>query len=275
MSSADDIAAILNRAAIAKNFSNFEVKPDMTVRVGDGFLSTIYQGDVIDKNTGETFKVAVKMAPPYEFECETIFSNEIHFYSRLLPALRKLQKFDNVAEYLTSNLDSSNRFIAIEHLQPKGYKMLDKTGCMDAAHLRKVFEVYGKLHGLTIALKHLNFEEYHNLKTGFKNISEEFLRHEYTQHSLVEGLARAVNNLTDDSDVRRVAAKLFDRPVAITRESFQYRGNYGCITHGDGWSNNILFKYTVSIIYRVFHLTHTKKHVKSSTGCPKLELKHP
>lgn len=265
-----NIAAILNQAALAKNLTNFEVKPDTTALVGDGFLSTFYQGDIIDKDTGETTKVAVKMAPVYDFECEAIFSNEILFYSKLLPELRKLGGFNNVAEYLTSNLDSSNRFIAIEHLQPKGYKMLDKTVCMDDAHLRKVFEVYAKLHGLTLALKHLNFEAYHNLKNGFKDINEEFVRNEYTQHSLVEGLGRSVKNLTADSDVRRVAAKLFDQPIPITRESFQYHGNYACIAHGDGWSNNMLFKYSVSktgLLYRVSQVV-TVKPKRKFCGIP-------
>lgn len=247
------ILKILEQAAKAENLQNYELKPELDAQVGDGFFSSFYQGDVLDKDTGKSFKVAIKTVAQFEYDYDSIFGNEIIFYTRILPALLRIQQdanlpnpFDNTPKYFASSLESSNKFLALEHLKPQNYVMHEKKKFLSQDQLKMAFQTYGKFHALGFVFRKQNYEYYQELSKALKDQFSLFTEKEFSKASLTRTVNEVLNNLEKSSAAEEEGKILFKNVIPTVEKSFVYKGSYRCFTHGDCWSNNMLFKFYVS-----------------------------
>lgn len=247
----EQLEEILNEVATVKTIKNYRVKADSTVQVGDGFLSQFFKGEVQDLDTGRSLKVAIKKLPKFEHDYTKVFNNEINFYTKVLPELQKLQEnaglkeqFDNTAEYFTSRLDQDKTFIALKDLSPEGYQLHDKREFLSEEQLERIFGVYGQFHALSFALRKQNEQKYLETVEGFEDVFDLFTNTDSTRKNMEKVINSAINNLDETSLEHQTARTLFQAVVPVVEQAFQYSGLYRCITHGDCWSNNFLFKYS-------------------------------
>lgn len=90
------------------------------------------------------------------FKSETLFRNEVAFYTKVWPALNALQSrerqvFGGVAKIY----DAREDLIAMEDLRERGFKMGDRRAGLQIDQLRQTLAALAGFHALSLALKEL------------------------------------------------------------------------------------------------------------------------
>ncbi|KAL1506588.1 hypothetical protein ABEB36_005919 [Hypothenemus hampei] len=245
---------ILKSVADVKNIERYELQPDVEVQMGDGFVSHFYKGDIINKDNGETIAVAIKMSPSWQMDYSTIYKNEAIFYSKFIPALEELQRehnispllFDNTAEFFTYGLEKNSEFIALEHLKKKGYVLHDKKEYLNQEQLEYLFKLYGRFHGLSFGLRKQNYEKYQEIRNEYTDQFDLFIKDNDSLKMMISTLQAVIDALDPKSEAYQLAKDIPPNMKATHIAYTCYKGDYKCLTHGDCWSNNMLFKFSDS-----------------------------
>ncbi|XP_066245589.1 uncharacterized protein [Euwallacea similis] len=242
---------IVAEVAKVKNIVNYEAKMDLNVQLGDGFVGHFYMADIVDKDSNKVIHIAIKKSSGLDFDFHPIFNNEILFYTKIYPPLAALQKtiylprpFNNVPDFLSSNLEPKKEYLAMENLKKQDFVLYDKQKYLDREHLNFIFEVYARFHALSFVLKKRDYKTYKKCHEGIKNIFDMFF--EYSTKIFEECVSSAVDALDHQSDVYEELKDLPKHIIPTLKKVFQYTGQYSCSTHGDCWSNNMMFKYSES-----------------------------
>lgn len=256
-----DLENILETVAKSENIRNYKIFIDSECAKGDGFLSVFFTGEILNTDNGQTTEVAIKKSPTDGFTSNfgnnTAYGNEISFYSELFPELDRFQReqavknpFNNIPKYLSGNIDSKNMFIAMENLKTAGYELFDKKKYVDDKHLPIMFKTYAKFHALSFAYRQQNEEKYnHAIKhiTDIFAVMTEPSENSGTITAMAESFLSALeffDPITEADTLTKLKA-VGDIKEAI-REVRPYTSKYKCFSHGDCWSNNMLFKYKQS-----------------------------
>lgn len=243
----NDIEEILQQVAVSKKILDYDTKVNTNAEVGDGFVSQFYKAQIVDKTSGAVLDVAIKKAPLWDFDFSGMFLNEIHFYTQLLDALSQLNTgFDNTPKCLLAEYNAKKTFIAMEDLKPQGYQLYDKKKYFDAEHFELIFRTYGKFHAGSFALRRRQFENYQKIQAQFKDVFGVFFEVDHSVQLFRSAISAAVNSLDPQSPTCALLKNVPENCKQIVLKSFEYSGKHRCSTHGDCWSNNMLFKYSVS-----------------------------
>ena len=245
------IQQILTEVAQKQDIKNYKIIADTTNNFGDGFATQFFTGKIQENDTGSITEIALKIVLDVEFDSNPIFQNEICFYSKAYPALDKLQRefkvsepFDNLPTYLCGSLDPKHDFIAMKNLKPLGYVLHDKEKYLNREHLELIFRTYGRFHALSYVLRKRDNEYYHNISNNFIDVSK--LVAESMGKQMVAVVKASVNALEERDKVIYEELRDFgENATDIFIKSSMYDGNHRCWVHGDCWSNNMLFKYSV------------------------------
>lgn len=242
-----ELETILSKVATSQGFLNFEVKLDITVQIGDGFMGQLYTGTVISEDRQKTVEVLIKKAPSSDFDFTSLYKNEVTFYTSVYPALGQLShgKFNNVPKVYSWSCEYNKSYLAMENLKSQGYTLYPKEKCFDPAHLRLIFNTYGNFHALSFIWKKRepeNFKKIH--KEGFKDFLQLMILN--CKQIFQNCFQAALNYLDSQSPVYQELKTLPQNIVPTFLAAIQYKGQYSCSVHGDCWSNNLMFKYGVS-----------------------------
>lgn len=246
-----DLDKILTEVAKTQNIQNYEIHLNLDADFADGFVAQFFTGEVQNTDTGEKIGVAIKKGP-YEIDFNTFFKNEDLFYSTVFPALRLLQNeahvskpVDNVPKYFCGSSEPKNQFIAMENLKSLGYVLFDKKQYFDKEHLEYIFKLYGKFHAASYVLRNKDLKKYQEILKEFVDAFPSLVT--MTTGRLSSVLSTIVNVLRKEEDKKSV----YDTVQLLAQncneaylKSTQYHGDVKCITHGDCWSNNMLFNYS-------------------------------
>lgn len=249
-----ELDKILTEVADSQNLKNYEVHANINADYGDGFVALFFTGEVKNKETGELINVAIKKAPDIDFDYNLVFKNENLFYSTIFPVLESLQEeanvskpFDNVPKYFCAGMEPRKQFIAMEYLTPLGYGMFDKKEIFDKEHLEFIFKLYGKFHAFSYVLRNKNLEKYQEIIKQCSNIFPNLA--EFAADKIAEAISEIVKNLNSTDKYKEICEAgqfLAEHAKKIFLKESKYNGDIKCITHGDCWSNNMLFKYLES-----------------------------
>ncbi|XP_012268814.2 uncharacterized protein LOC105693451 [Athalia rosae] len=238
---------------------------------GDNYTSMLYRLRVMgmkqQKNTTERVKwqraIIYKVLPDSRerreaFKSETLFRNEVAFYTRVWPALNALQSrgrrvFDGVARIYTARED----LIAMEDLRERGFQMGDRRVGLQLEQLQQTLSALAGFHALSLALKELRPEKFEELsRRGGNGVEEAMFRDEnadwYRQYYRVA----ANNAIKMVSEALPPMAKERREDVMQRLQTFLHEDTFfhtmsklaaaqGPLTvfcHGDCWTNNILFR---------------------------------
>ncbi|KAK9872370.1 hypothetical protein WA026_017828 [Henosepilachna vigintioctopunctata] len=220
----------------------------------DGYLGEIVRIFVKDGNN--TLNLIVKIGLKDEklranFPYSEAISNEILAYEKILPSFLNLQieakfptLFNPFAKFYSASSALNQEYLILEDLKVSKFEMLEMKELLDHDHTKLICETYGKLHGLSFALKTLKKENFMGLDSELHevvnliftiyNIGKEFSKMwKYIQTVMREkGIeCKRINNYVDNS------FSMMKDMSDIREEKFT------CLLHGDCWTNNLMFKH--------------------------------
>lgn len=246
----------LLKTVYQKNIDDYEIEIVPNEK-GQGFIGEVVFVNLTHKETSEKKQVIVKQeqmtdGKPFEY-FKNFFEKEIYFYGEVWPYLRKYYK--NVSEkeltlvpkYLGTSNEERKRII-LENIRPQGYELYDKRKPFDDDHLRIIFKTYGLYHGISMALRTQDYDEYNRLVGNYSNIH----LYLYVDSTYGRNFVQRIKEIQTFFDPVEDAAVL--EKLRFYEES-GLQMLYKCVTenlphevilHGDCWSNNFMFKYDVS-----------------------------
>lgn len=199
-----------------------------------------------------------------DFMTVVCFNREINFYKNIAPALLEFQSgkalndtdsFQCICKCYAAENDEFDHFaIILDDLRSNGYAMWNPKQPIRNDHSNAVMRALGKFHGISLAMKHQQpdlFEQF----TKTDNIPKEFLSGEYLQALLHPVYDQAIDLLEDEEhknilrSVKKRMPELFEQCLGKIASM-----RFGVVTHGDFWSNNILYRYENVSIFAYFLL---------------------
>lgn len=215
---------------------------------------------------GNDFKLSLifKQAPSDEtrrigFNVEVCFNRECYMYETVLPVFAKLEEDFAIEEklrypalYGTSRLKGAETII-LEDLIVEGYKMRNRKEPIDWPHSEIAIEYLAHLHSLSFVLKKRNPE----LFSSLSDLPETFFNRRFLQYYKDVRMPNAESRVAAIFDgetnqlyldkvkyIHNNFIELFEECLSAAETN-----GYNVISHGDGWTNNIFYKYEVNLTF--------------------------
>ncbi|KAJ8926046.1 hypothetical protein NQ315_009901 [Exocentrus adspersus] len=252
-----EIHEILERA-VKDNIDNYEITVHDANKKGEGYLGEILFLRLEEKNNSkQVLELVVKQAfTKQEIRNVTlireVFQNEIYFYTHVWQCLNKFQEripsryqFRKVAKCFASVLDDKAEKIVLENLKFQGFELQDKAVPLSKEQFELIMKEYGKFHALSFAYKALYPEDYAELTKELKDVYSRFIASQEFQAGIKITNEICIENLQGCIDEKIMEKyKLYpENCVEMFQDSIDRTTKYTVITHGDCWSNNMMFKY--------------------------------
>lgn len=261
----EDLLVLLKEAINNNINSENDVISDFLIDVvnndvkGDGFVGDILFVTLTHKKTEEIQELIIKQEKCKDGKAIEIskrpFENEIYFYKTIWPVFQKFYRdqtgksLDLVPNCLSTSNIALKRII-LENVTSKGFAMHDKSKAFDENHLVTIFETYGLYHGISFALRELDNEQYKRLVDPLGSIWKDSFSDGQISSKLHSKRVKLIFSYFDESTEKPILQKLknFEENGAQkVHQAMVYDKYEGVIQHGDCWSNNMMFKYDVSI----------------------------
>ncbi|KAJ8926109.1 hypothetical protein NQ315_009966 [Exocentrus adspersus] len=247
------------KTVVKGNIDDFTVTVHDPNKKGEGYLGKLFFVTLQEKNNDCRLVFAVKCAFSEnavrdQYPIRGAFLNEIYFYTKLWPRLCKFQEsasgkrsFHHVPRCYAVVSDNDQEMLVLENLKLRGFEMHDKKKPVSVSMFEYLFGLYGKLHALSLAYKALHPEEFSELGEGVSDMWVTFCKKHPFGEAIRIGMRQAMKALEpgmDDQIIERFShyeedgVELFCNSLEKTR--------YNAVIHGDGWSNNMMFKYDES-----------------------------
>lgn len=242
-----------------RNIEDYRIQIDGETSKTDGFIGDVIFFQVIHKDKKQHLVLKTGKTNDHVrniLDANTIYSREICMYTKVLPILEKFTKSKGMSvihSFIPRVVFSHEESLVMENLRIQNFHMWDKKKLMNMTDIKLLLENYGVWHGITMAFKHHNPEQFSKCVHGWKD----------SRHRL-----NGVLNLTDTfrQEFSKVMKMLSDKGrddlVQVYKDfenyidDFVYRRNLKeedmiIISHGDTWCNNYLFKFEVSITFNL------------------------
>lgn len=223
---------------------------------GDGFASEILFITLTNKKVCNKKHLVLKQQPDTIIEhLVAIYSNETWFYKAVWPSLQKfyMDVSGNIIDFVPKcygTTDDARNSILMENLRNIGYCLYDKSTPLDVAHFELIFKTYGIFHGISLALKIQNRKEYIRLLTPLIKLRTQIFSEGHFLTKLLIDRFKDSQEYFDPLTESHIIEKLLEyekNGINLINETWTSNGVQGVITHGDCWSNNMMFKYDVSL----------------------------
>ena len=180
-----------------------------------------------------------------------IFMKEGGFYTNIVPELDKIlissgQPELKVPKCYNLNLRKGNEIIFFEDLRNNGFKMTDRKKGLDEQHLNLFLKELGRFHAASILLQDSKskkelIEQYPCLEELFFNekLIDDASTIQFTS-SLTENASKILEQIEGYEQIAE-EIKQIDYLGEVISELKSTRP-FEVISHGDCWTNNVLFK---------------------------------
>lgn len=263
---------ILIEEALKKlKFTDFTMTIEPGSKTGDNYMGVIAKIQIKCKNSNKSLiNFITKSAPKNKairafIPLREAYLREIYIYTTVIPEFLRLQdekhitnKFRSFAKCYTSSVEEYNETLVLQNMCEFGYEMRSRHQPLDYNHALLVMKEYGKLHALSFALRELKPEVFEklagNMEDDFFNTVE---MTDQRRKGILERSERVLNALDPIRDKEAFEKfniyrkKMFEMARDVVRS--KVAGSYAVFGHGDGWINNLLFKYEVRPIFMLYH----------------------
>lgn len=245
-------------SAIAKNEGIHNPKIEITAdEKGKGFLGEIILVDVQDAETSKRLSVVAKFAIKDEKirkigNVVQAYNNEIQFYTNIVPKLEEVQKLSLVhvplaiPKFYHASSVPGDEFLILENINKQGFQMLRMQQQLDHDHLSLILEKYAQFHGLSLAFKTFQPEEFDRLTSKLHHHYKNLFK---THGGKLVELYQTVYDSLDDADSqpeKETIKKIIDHSDEISSTIIAGADDdFITLLHGDCWSNNNMFKYEI------------------------------
>lgn len=227
---------------------------------GEGYIGDVVFVVLTNKKTGEKQNLSIKQqkvldGKPIDWSNQP-FENEIYFYNSVWPTLHEFyfektgKSLDFIPKCLGTSLDGVKSLV-MENLKSINFKNYDKTKIFKKDHLEKIFKTYGIYHGISMSLKEEKFEEFSRLVNG---MHLDIWRDMFKAGALLDKSllyhVRECICLFDSEKEKHLYNKIVEYEKMgsdIIYNLYDQDKTGRVIKHGDCWSNNLMFRYDVSI----------------------------
>lgn len=247
-----------------------EITPGTTS--GENFMGVITRIEIKAKaknSKNVNLNLIMKSAPQNNgvrlfFPIHQCYLREIYIYNEVIPNFMKLQeeksitnKFESIAKCYTTNSRDLHETLILQDMREFGYTLRSRHDPLDYNHLLLTVKEYGRFHALSFALRQEKPEVFNklaaNTEDSFFNSSDIT---EVRRNSIIARCQQALRSLDPikHKHAHDVFRKNQDALYHRTREIVRSKpaGRYAVIGHGDGWVNNLLFGYQVSVNFEFF-----------------------
>lgn len=244
-----------------KGYKDTKIEVEVLGEAGDNYMANVKRIIVKDLH-GKPFKMVAKIASGIDQirmigNTHLVFVNETIMYTEVLPKFRQLQseakvpdndilKFAECYGYLT---DAPNEIILLEDLKETNFVMLDRFKSLTNECVKSVLKNIAIIHSLSFVLKHKEsqtFGEYSTkLSDMWSKMPPEMMMFFVMIEHFVLYLLQENENRTDLFKRTEMITHL-QSAVDILNEPLT---KHKVILQGDAWTNNIMFKFDVSILY--------------------------
>ncbi|KAH8401291.1 hypothetical protein KR009_004430 [Drosophila setifemur] len=260
------VLKILKSGRLVDNYS--KSKED-TFQVGDieidvigsseAFMLTFcYRTTITFEYDGERFqrKLVVKKTPampPAVYEAiqfGALFSNEINFYTKLLPKIQKIAGGKFAApKYYYSELNAHSAVAIFGDFGVEGWRVTKDRVGLSLEHALIAADYLGRFHGFSYAMKHNNLEEFNKLTSELKEsrYASDIVHPEWML-TLQTSIKRAEESaFTHQPEIDREFVKKFSSLISdfqgYGRQRVAPREPLATLCHGDYLRNNVAYKY--------------------------------
>ncbi|KAM3965971.1 uncharacterized protein ACR2FA_012828 [Aphomia sociella] len=249
----------IREVIVRRGYTDGKVLINTVGQAGDNYVANVKR-IIIEGNDGSALKMIAKIAPTNEMaraqiKVPIVFRNESIMYTKVLPKLTEIQKSEGIpvedhlryAECYGTLLEEPHELILLEDLQESNYTMLDRFVSLTNECIKLNLKNFAKLHSLSMVLKKRHpdiFDDISkNLVDSFKAFGEspEF---QYYLKSLEKDALTILEGSSYQNAIRGSISKFMDQHKKLMTDQTQLK--YSVIIQGDGWTNNIMFKFKVS-----------------------------
>lgn len=250
-------SAVITRIAKGCGMEEFQISAQSGSEKGDNYMGiittvTVKSGTVElhlvlkTSHSNEQFRNTMRIS--------IIFSREIYVYETVFPIYRKIQEECRVKNPFYANAKLCGSYVGpnveclvMEDLRTKHFKLWNRKVPMNPDHISAVLREYAKLHSLGFVANKKYPEIFNKFLTNMRDIFMEkdstFAKlNDFTSLMSAKILRIVEGNKSATEAMNRYASKLDDYYTnELTRSEHKL-----VVIHGDGWCNNIMFKYEVN-----------------------------
>lgn len=240
-----------------RGFKNAHIDIQPVGKADDNYVANVKRITV--EKDGETFKMIAKIAPKGDMmrnfgNTNLIFVNEHIMYTQVLPKFTELEKAANIPEeerfrYATcygTYVEAPNEMILLEDLAVSEFKILDKFSSLSDENVRLVLKNFAILHSLSYALRRQEPETFEMFSKSLVNLWLLMAELPDMVHWLTQNDADAQSLLDEDKHKKAVKNALVQMlALAPKLAKFDAGSKHSVIQQGDGWTNNIMFRFEV------------------------------
>ncbi|KAG7309487.1 hypothetical protein JYU34_005458 [Plutella xylostella] len=194
------------------------------------------------------------------FKSDELFCNEVAFYNKIWPTLSKFQhqwsyKLKFPFKSIPKCYLAQNDLVILKDLKELGFVMPDRRKGLSIEQCYFVMKHLAQFHALSLAMKYYNPEGFYELLNIQDGISEVFFVAEnedyyknYYREAAVNAVAMVEEELENSEDKDTYISKF--KEFCNEDQFFQNmvdlvtpKEHLAVITHGDCWTNNLLFRY--------------------------------
>lgn len=191
--------------------------------------------------------------PPDVYESiqfEQLFTNEIYFYTEILPEIKKATGGQFAApRYFYSELNKYSAVVILENFAVDGWRVTKDRVGLSLEHAMIAARHLGNFHGYSYALKHKNPEKFAKLTTGLKE-SRYSTENTNPQWDLIlktclKRLEKATETYEPqiEKEFVRKFCSLIDDYFNYGKQRVAPREPLATLCHGDYVRNNVAYRY--------------------------------
>ncbi|KAH8309046.1 hypothetical protein KR059_005376 [Drosophila kikkawai] len=257
---------ILKSGRLVDNYS--DAKAD-TFQVGDieidvigpaeaFMLTTCYRTTINFEYHGKKLqrKMVVKKTPkvpPEVFDSiqfGPLFSNEINFYTKILPEIQKVAAGTFAApKYYYSELNKHSAVAILEDFAERDWRVTKDRVGLSLEHAMIAVEYLGKFHGFAYAIKHKNPDQFTQLTSELKEsrYANDEIHHDWniTLKTSLKRAAKAVATYQpkiEEEFVKKLFFLISDYK-SYGKQRVAPKEPLATLCHGDYVRNNVAYKY--------------------------------
>lgn len=268
------ITKILSPVLAKMNIGDYHLDLNDCTGKGEGYLGKIWRAKV--QQTNREINLIVKLASEEEehrnfLKIPLLYKNEVYFYNDVFPILDKFQKGKNVkqpsetAKYYGASITNKEEAIILEDLKTEGFVLHDRKKPLDEEHISFVFAQYGKFHAISFALRDQQPDVFKKTTIDlvdvfpivFPSVLDSIITHILCNADMLQQ-----QGLKAES---QLAKKVAEQMKEIIGMKCAPDDPYTVVTHGDCWSNNMMFKYDVSVFNLINYIKSYKSFFQDKT----------